>query len=51
VLCVQPGKSRTGRERGSPLEALVWLQLHAKERIWQAGKIIVVDPRVDESSW
>lgn len=48
MLDIQPRQLDIGMKRRMPLKAPVRHQLHLKQRIRQAGEIIIVDPRVDK---
>ena len=47
VFGVKPRDWSRRRKRGFPDKTTVWLELHAEQRVWLAGKIVIVDASVD----
>lgn len=45
---IQPRQRRIRLKRRMPLKAPIRQQLHLKQRIWQTGEIIIVNPRIDK---
>ncbi len=50
MLCVKPWLGRVGIKRRFPFETAVLLQFHAEQRVWEAGKVVVVDACIDKGS-
>lgn len=51
MLCIEPWLWCVRVERRFPFEATILLQLHAEQRVWETGKVVVVDACINERSW